>query len=119
MPDASSNSQTPPFVRFNNEKYLTLNGSGQVCLFDKYSNLLFNLESGGTFNVTVATATILAGQNGVVYAHGLGRTPTVVETSQTDPGTYHYAYADATNVYIYLGGGSIALADIVFTLHLI
>lgn len=94
-----------PYLRLQNGKFITINASGQTCLFDQYGNLLLNLENvtGGGTTVNAGTVTITAGTTEVIFAHGLGRIPKVGICPMDDLGGISFwATADATNLYVYI-----------------
>ena len=69
-------------------------------------NIGYTTENSGT-------ATITAGNTSVTVAHGLVSTPSNVQvTPKTNPGTYWWYTADATNIYIYIG--SAQASDVTF-----
>lgn len=65
------------------------------------------------------TVTILAGNNSVTYAHGLGRTPKAIVGATNDTGTTFYFSTDGTNLYVYLSAGGLALQNCTFSYVLI
>jgi len=65
------------------------------------------------------TQTILVGQNSVIYAHGLGRTPIAIVGATNDTGITYYFTIDGANLIIYLSAGSLALSNLTFSCVLI
>lgn len=65
------------------------------------------------------TLTLLQGNNSVVHAHGLGRTPTALVGANSDVGQEWYYVVDGTNLTIYLSAEGLALSNLTFTYVLI